>query len=127
MKKLFKSNDSITEASALIALSCMPFYALGQLGAAIPMWISYILGGAALLLFVLRLCGILFAGMKPCVCPRVGLGLKSIIGFALPLGVTEGIVEYATGKTDLTCYIFAGIIFLVGIAIMFIPERKAEQ
>ena len=90
------------------------------------MWIAYILGGAALLLFVLRLCGILFAGMKPHIRPNVGMGLKTILGFALPLAVTEGIMEYATGSTDWTGYAFAAIIFLVGIAIMFIPERKAE-
>lgn len=124
---LLKSNDSLTEAGALMALSCLPFYALGQLGAVVPLWIAYIIGGCSLLLFAGRICFILFAGKKPKLCPRVDMGLKFILGFAFPLGVMEAIMEYANRTSDWTDYLFAGVIFLIGVAIMFSPEPKSAS
>ncbi|MDE7153197.1 MAG: hypothetical protein K2O00_01980 [Muribaculaceae bacterium] len=121
---LLKSNDSLTEAGALMALSCLPFYTLGELGAVIPLWIAYIIGGATLLLFTVRICAILFAGKKPVKIERVDMGLKFILGLAFPLGVVEAIMEYAGNTSDVSDYFFAGLMFLVGLAIMFMPERK---
>lgn len=121
---LRKTDDSITQAGALVAISCIPFYTLGQLGAVIPMWIAYVLGGAGLLLFVVRIIMILFAWVKPMRLIRVEQGLKMVLGFALPLGVMEAIVEYANQTSKLDNYIFAGIVLLVGIVIMFTKEPK---
>ncbi|MDE6266687.1 MAG: hypothetical protein K2M07_04990 [Muribaculaceae bacterium] len=121
MKGFLKYSDSLTSAGALVALSCLPFYTLGQLGVEIPLWIAYVLGGLGLTLFVVRL-GMIIFGAKPILAqPRVQQGLNLIIGFALPLGVMEGIMEYANHTSSIDNYIFSGIILLIGILIMFVP------
>ena len=124
MINLNKTNDSITQAGALVAISCLPFYTLGQLGEVIPMWIASVLGGAGLLIFVVRLSMILFTETKPVRRVRVEQGLIIILGFAIPLGVMEAIVGYARHTSELSNYIFAGLILLVGIVIMFTTEHK---
>ena len=124
MKGFLKQSDSLTSAGALIALSCLPFYTLGQLGVVIPMWIAYVLGGLGLTLFVVRICMVIF-GAKPIIAqPRFEQGLNFILGFAFPFGVMEGIMEYANHTSSLDNYIFSGIILLVGIIIMLAPNPK---
>lgn len=123
---LMKSDDSILSAGALVALSSLPYWVLGGMGAEISQWISYIVGGAALLLFVVRLCVLVFTKAKANLNPRVDGGLKNMIGFAMPVGVCAAIMEYLHKDVYIEIYLFALLLFVISLVMMLIPQKKEK-
>ncbi|MEE0979720.1 MAG: hypothetical protein UH625_09995 [Muribaculaceae bacterium] len=121
---LLKTEDSILSTSALTVISCLPFMAVGMLGSNTAIWIAYTLGGVALLVFLARLCAIISNKAVATQSQKIDRGAKFLFGFAIPMGVSAAIIEQAESDMATECYIFAALMLLVSIAMMFAPEKK---